>query len=85
MKFNKIRHFIGATISIIISILGSIMLIKNGFNSRLFFGIILLLSLGIIEIMITFSKKEEEKRKELLKEIDERDLYIVAKSAQLTI
>lgn len=85
MKFNKIRHFIGATISIIVSILGSIMLIKNGFNSRLFFGIILLLSLGIIEIMITFSKKEEEKRKELLKEIDERDLYIVAKSAQLTI
>ena len=34
---------------------------------------------------MTFSKKEEVNRKKLLKEVDERDLYIVAKSAQLTI
>lgn len=85
MKSNKARHFIGGLISIIVSIFGSIMLIKNGFNTRIFIGIVLLLILGIIEIIVTFSKEEEKNRKNLMKEVDERDLLIIAKSAQLTV
>ena len=85
MKFNKMRHLIGGIIFIILTIVSSILLVNKGFSIKYFITFLVSLLGGIFETYMTFSKKEEGNRKKLLKEVDERDLYIVAKSAQLTI